>query len=223
MLDLGKDAEGAPVCGSFRHEQFIGLARRAKTRKLCGFVNPVGAIIGEYSGKVYAPVMFVAEAPGRLGACVTHTPLSGDATGNNFHKLLDVAGLTNLEYFVTNAVLCNPVTAKGTNSWPTTMHIKNCYPFLEETISVIEPTLVVALGTVALRALNYIEHHELSLPNSVGKIVPWFKRHLTCLYNRSPLAMKRRTWKKQCEDYKILSMFISTFITGTHLGFLALC
>src|SRR5215204_1003719 len=60
------------------------------------------------NGSPDARVMFIAEAPGRRGGEVTGVPLSRDASGLRFSRLLSLAGLSRDQVFITNAVLCNP-------------------------------------------------------------------------------------------------------------------
>ncbi|HSK67929.1 MAG TPA: uracil-DNA glycosylase family protein, partial [Candidatus Limnocylindria bacterium] len=98
--------------------------------------------------------MFIAEAPGRLGADRTAIPLAGDQSGRNFDRLLTAAELDRAEIFITNAVLCNPRDAAGRNAPPAAAELRNCAGFLAETLELLRPPLIVSLGTVALRALT---------------------------------------------------------------------
>ncbi|WP_205846417.1 uracil-DNA glycosylase, partial [Klebsiella pneumoniae] len=103
--------------------------------------------------------MFVGEAPGRLGADGSHLPFHGDKSGHNFEKLIEQVGISRYEVFVTNAVLCNPKDERGNNATPTSTEIANCAPFLRETVEILDPSIVVTLGAVALKACGELEAH----------------------------------------------------------------
>jgi uracil-DNA glycosylase family 4 len=100
------------------------------------------------------PVMFVAEAPGRLGAARTGLPLHGDATGRNFEWLLDQVGWTRADVWVTNAVLCWPEGKGGVNDRPSREEIDACGGFLRRQLEIVDPLVVAPLGLVALEALG---------------------------------------------------------------------
>jgi len=144
--------------------------------------------------------MFVAEAPGRLGAEVTGIPLLGDRTGDRFEQLLKAMQLSRSGVFITNAVLCNPRDRKGNNDKPAAAEISNCSGFLERTITVINPILVVALGRVALESLGSIHPHGCTIQRSCGKAIPWGQRHLGILYHPSPRTQTQRSWDRQLAD-----------------------
>jgi uracil-DNA glycosylase family 4 len=149
-------------------------------------------------------VLFVAEAPGRLGADRTGIPLYGDQSGRNFDELLEVAGLHRGDVFVTNAVLCNPRDDRGRNATPTMIEIRNCLPFLRRTIELVDPELVIALGVVALRALAFVAPHAVTLREAVAQPVAWNNRLLVAMYHSSPRAELHRSRSQQREDFRRL-------------------
>lgn len=151
--------------------------------------------------------MFVAEAPGRLGAEITGIPLFGDRSGDRFEELLKAMGWSRSRVFITNAVLCNPRDGQGNNDVPSTTEIKNCSDFLRRTISVVDPMLVIALGRVALNALRAVHPHELELKPSAGKVTRWGERYLGVLYHPGPRTQVHRTWNHQLRDAKALAAF----------------
>ena len=149
--------------------------------------------------------MFIAEAPGRLGAEISGIPLSGDRTGDRFDQLLAAMNWDRTKVFITNAVLCNPRDGNGHNDAPRHVEIANCSSFLRRTISVVDPKLVVALGRVALDALNLIEGHSCQLRSSVGQLVGWYGRQLGVLYHPGPRTVVHRSWNQQVEDARKLA------------------
>jgi uracil-DNA glycosylase family 4 len=189
---------------AIRNPQFAidTLAGCVQACRLCPRMEGRTRVFGHANGNPTAGFLFVAEAPGRLGADRSGVPLSGDQTGRNFATLLAAAGIDRSDVFVTNAVLCNPRDAQGNNAPPTSREIRNCSPHLAETIAIIEPGYVVALGVVALKALELVCAHDAVLARDVGKAISWHGRVLVPLYHPGPQACIRRPMAVQLEDYK---------------------
>ena len=114
-------------------------------------------------------------------------------------------GLTRAEIFITSAALCNPRTSSGTNRKPSKTELDNCSDFLRRTVELIDPQVVVTLGSVALESLKRIRSHELILKEAVGKVYEWNGRLLVPIYHPSPqvLASHRRE-EAQLQDYKLV-------------------
>lgn len=163
------------------------------------------AVLSELNGNINPKVMFVAEAPGRNGGDRTRVPLEGDKSGANFTKFIDSINLVRAEIFITNSVLCNPRKESGANRKPTQIEIVNCSNFLRQQIEILNPQIIVTLGSVALEALKTIETHEFSLRLNAGKVLEWNNKLLVPLYHPSPqvLASHRRL-NEQLEDYQVL-------------------
>jgi uracil-DNA glycosylase len=174
-------------------------------------------VLTDLNGPWDAQVVFVAEAPGRLGAEVTGVPLFGDRTGDRFDELLSVMRWNRSDVFITNAVLCNPRDERGNNDTPTRKEIANCSRLLRQTIDVIDPLLVVALGRVALDALRAISDHEADLRTYAGSVIPWANRRLGILYHPGPRTAVHRNWSLQLRDAQKIAEMASRFLkTGTH-------
>jgi uracil-DNA glycosylase family 4 len=157
-------------------------------------------VLSRSNGPSDASILFVGEAPGRLGAQRTGIPFYGDRTGERFEQLLAAMEWTRDDVFITNAVLCNPRDDTGNNDVPNRVEIANCQSLLVATIDALNPNLVISLGNVALRALNTIREHGLLLRDSVGKIFPWHGRHLGVLYHPGPRTQVHRSWDLQVSD-----------------------
>jgi uracil-DNA glycosylase family 4 len=153
--------------------------------------------------------MFVGEAPGRKGADQTRVPFSGDQSGKNFDRFLASIGLSRANIFITSAALCNPRSDTGANRKPTKLELANCSDFLRRTMEIVNPAVVITLGSVALDAIKTIENHDLKLKESVAKIHCWDGRALVPIYHPSPqvLASHRRE-AEQLADYKIVAKAI---------------
>jgi len=164
------------------------------------------AVLSELNGPINARVMFIGEAPGRKGADRTRVPFSGDQSGQNLDRYLASIPLTRDRIFITSAALCNPRTASGANRKPTQAEVANCSGFLKRTIELVNPQVIVTLGSVALDALKRIHYHELTLKEAIGKIHRWNERLLVPLYHPSPqvLASHRRE-EAQLRDYQVVA------------------
>ncbi|HET7036102.1 MAG TPA: uracil-DNA glycosylase [Thermomicrobiaceae bacterium] len=189
---------------------YAALSARAAGCRRCPRMEGRRRVLGAVNGPLGARALFVAEAPGRLGADRTGVPLSGDQSGRNFAALLAASGLRRDEVFVTNAVLCNPRDAQGRNAPPSPAEIRSCSGFLRETIAVVDPLVVVALGASALRALALLAPHELRLARDVARPARWGERWLVALYHPSPRAQLHRPFGRQLDDFRALGSFLAS-------------
>ena len=200
---------------SNKQQDFTELAREAANCVRCPAMCDRAAVLSELNGPVTARVMFIGEAPGRKGADRTHVPFSGDQSGKNFELFLDSAGLKRSEIFITSGALCNPRAPSGANRRPTTMEIRNCSQFLRRTMELVNPSVVVTLGTVALEALKLIDHHAFTLRDDAAKVQSWYGRALIPLYHPSPqVLITSRDQKAQMRDYKVVARAIAKLQKG---------
>jgi uracil-DNA glycosylase family 4 len=198
--------------------QFIDLAAEAYRCVRCPAMCERTAVLSELNGSLSARIMFIGEAPGRKGADQTRVPFSGDQSGKNFDRFLASIGLSRQHIFITSAALCNPRSESGANRKPGRSELANCSYYLRQTFEIVDPEVVVTLGSVALDALKAIESHDLSLKESAAKIHRWNGRVLVPLYHPSPqvLASHRRE-KEQLSDYQVVARavkFLSRLDTG---------
>jgi uracil-DNA glycosylase family 4 len=188
-----------------KEAKFLALVDRVRACEMCPRMKGSARVLGPGCGPLDAPLMFVGEAPGRLGADGSHLPFHGDKSGHNFEKLIEQVGVSRYEVFVTNAVLCNPKDEKGNNATPTSGEISNCAPFLRETIDLLDPSIVVTLGAVALRACGLIEAHAVSLREHVRTSRTWMRRTLIPVYHPGQRAMVHRSFANQLSDYQFVA------------------
>ncbi|HYX31094.1 MAG TPA: uracil-DNA glycosylase [Pyrinomonadaceae bacterium] len=192
-----------------KQKEFITLAAEAALCTRCAAMCERAAVLSELNGPVDARVMFIGEAPGRKGADRTRVPFSGDQSGQNFERFLQSIDLRRDEIFITSAALCNPRSASGANRRPTSAEIGNCSSFLQRTIELIQPQIIVTLGTVALEALRRIHYHEFTLRTDAGKVCHWHERVLIPLYHPSPqVLITSRKEAAQLRDYKVVARAI---------------
>lgn len=180
---------------------FQELVAKAHACRLCREMDGCNRVLSDVNGPVDASIMFIGEAPGRLGAERTAVPFHGDVAGDNFEKLLSLAGLSRGEVFVTNSILCNPTDEKGNNAPPSKSSVRNCSGLLREQIDTIDPSIIVTLGAAALNALALIEPHSLSVGQHVRTVQRWRGRSLVPLYHPGARAMIHRSFAAQTADY----------------------
>ena len=181
------------------------LVAEVQACRRCPAMEGRRRVFGPANGRPDARIIFVAEAPGRLGGERTGVPLTSDQTGRNFARLLAEAGLPREEVFVTNAVLCNPRGPAGLNRRPAPAELANCRRHLAATLAIVAAPVVVSLGAVALAALDAIERHGLTLREHVGRPTPWRGRTLVPLYHPGPRAQIHRPFALQAADFRQLA------------------
>jgi uracil-DNA glycosylase len=204
------------VSDKSKRAEFAALTADASVCIRCPAMCERTAVLSELNGSVSARIMFIGEAPGRKGADQTRVPFSGDQSGKNFDSFLASIGLSREDIFITSAALCNPRSESGANRKPSKTELMNCSGFLRRTLDLVDPAIVVTLGSVALDALKSIEPHDLSLKESAAKIHCWNGRVLVPIYHPSPqvLASHRRE-KEQLRDYGVVADAIKIAGEGT--------
>jgi uracil-DNA glycosylase family 4 len=100
-------------------------------------------------GRPGAALLFLAEAPGRLGAGRTGIPFRGDRSGELFWSLIAELGID--DFYVTNAVKCNPLDARGCNRTPTAGERAACRAHWQAEVAAVRPRWLVPLGETACR------------------------------------------------------------------------
>jgi uracil-DNA glycosylase family 4 len=150
-------------------------------------------IVGE--GNIHAEVMLIGEAPGadedRVGR-----PFIGKS-GQLLDKIMEACGFTREEHiYISNIIRCRPPN----NRVPTDTEVLSCLPYLMEQIQIIDPKMIIALGSTALKQLMC--DNSLKITRLRGKWIDWENRLLMPVYHPAALlrnpSLKRETW----EDFK---------------------
>ena len=165
-----------------RRNLFSKLTKNTASCSLCPAMADLSAILSKQNGSIHTDLIFIAEAPGRFGAGRTGIPFHGDRSGDNFELLLDHAGLSRKDIFITNAVLCNPLK-NGNNRRPTIKEIDNCISYLENLINLITPKIISTLGGVGLEAINRIFNVSYKLADVIASPLPIGKFILFPMYH----------------------------------------
>jgi uracil-DNA glycosylase family 4 len=191
--------------------KFSELIAEAASCRRCAAMCDRSAVLSELNGPLTARIMFIGEAPGRKGADQTRVPFSGDQSGKNFDRFLASIALRRQDIFITSAALCNPRSDSGANRKPSKLELKNCSEFLRRTFALIDPAIVITLGSVALEAIRTMQPHDLSLKESAAKVHEWNGRVLVPIYHPSPqvLASHRRE-QEQLRDYQVIARAIKS-------------
>lgn len=136
------------------------------------------------TGKAPAKIMLVGEAPGYYED-QSGSPFVGRA-GKHLDKLLDQAGLTRDDVYISNRVKCRPPNNR--DPYPTER--KECEPWLLLEIEAVRPQVIVFLGRSAA---------SLGFPGALMKDIRGTLRSMsfgdqtvTCLATYHPAAALRQ-------------------------------
>jgi DNA polymerase len=146
-------------------------------------------------GRPTAKVMIIGEAPGRDEDRTGH-PFVG-AAGRFLNEVLEGTGLDRDDFFITNTVKCRPPK----NRTPRTGEVETCTAnYLFEQIELVNPELIMLLGTVAAKKLLGVK----TIGEARGRVIEHDGRkylvgyHPAVRYYRDDLAEKVR------EDFALL-------------------
>jgi uracil-DNA glycosylase family 4 len=198
-----------------RYSRFLELQKIIYGCRLCDRMCDSQRVFGNSSGSPLAEIMFVGEAPGRLGADSSGIPFHGDVSGHNFEELLSFAKIRRENIFVTNAVLCNPKDDGGNNSTPTKEEVHNCLIYLRAQVDLLSPKIIVTLGATALFALNSLSFLGLNLKSHVRTVNKWGEISVIPLYHPGQRAMMHRSFANQRSDYQFVADTFKAISNGT--------
>jgi len=180
---------------------YAALVARVQACRACPRMEGRRRVLGDANGGLRPRAMLVGTAPGRHGAERTGIPFSGDRSGEALDALLQRAGLTRGDVFITNAVLCNPQDARGRNDEPTAAELRACSRHLGDTVAAVDPPLVVALGRTAYAALSRL-HPAPRWDEALGSATPWHGRSIAATYHPGP-----RVWNQPLRRAALLAQW----------------
>jgi uracil-DNA glycosylase family 4 len=125
-----------------KEELLEEIRREVEQCTLCPLAKSrTQTVFGE--GNPDALIMFIGEAPGededRSGR-----PFVGKA-GQLLTKILLSVGIQREEVYIANMVKCRPPG----NRTPTLEEVEACFPYLEAQIAIVNPSVIVTLGSVS--------------------------------------------------------------------------
>jgi len=158
------------------------------------------AVPGE--GPAKATIMFVGEAPGQKED-LTGRPFVG-RSGVFLNSLLELSDLKRKDVFITSVIKCRPPN----NRTPLPDEMKTCInAWLWKQIELIDPTLIVILGNVALKGLLNKEQ----LKNNHGKTVTQNERKFFVTYHPAAGIRFPKIKRMLEEDFKKLKNEIAGY------------
>lgn len=132
-------------------------------------------------GNPSAELMFVGEAPGR-DEDLQGEPFVGRSGQLLDRLILEELGLTRADVYIANVLRCRPPN----NRDPLPEEIESCRPFLEQTLDLVDPKVVVTLGNFASKLLLDTKDGITKLR---GNVYPWKGRKLVPTFH--PAAVLR--------------------------------
>ena len=128
--------------------------------RLCGLCQTrINTVPGE--GNPRAKLMFIGEGPGETED-QQGRPFVGRA-GELLKEAFQRAGIAREEVFITNIVKCRPPGNRNPNQ----SEMDQCYPYLINQLSYVQPDLIVILGKVAA---EYLLQRPVKITKEHGKL-----------------------------------------------------
>ncbi|MDH3689308.1 MAG: uracil-DNA glycosylase [Gammaproteobacteria bacterium] len=175
------------------------LEYAVQTCKLCSLhKGRIRTVFGV--GSLSADWMFVGEAPGaeedRQGIAFV------GRAGQLLTSMLSALGLKREQVYITNVLKCRPPN----NRDPMGEEVVSCEPYLHRQVTLIEPSIIVALGRFAAQSL-------LKTSESIGKLrgqcfsygngIPLIVSYHPAYLLRNPID-KRKAWEDLCRARALL-------------------
>jgi len=167
------------------------------------------AVPGE--GNVHSPIIFVGEGPGEEEDNQGR-PFVGRA-GQLLTKILESVNINREDVYITNIVKCRPPN----NRVPTNLEIQACTPFLIAQIEIINPRMIIPLGSTAA---SFFLGKEDSITKIRGKEFVWkggiivFPMFHPSYLLRNPSKEKGSPKDLTWQDIKKVKKYYDEFLNG---------
>ena len=163
-------------------------------------------------GNPDADLMFIGEAPG-ADEDQQGEPFVGRA-GQLLTRILKAMNFAREDVYIANILKCRPDMPAGSfgNRPPTPTEMQTCRPYLLEQIDIIQPSVLVALGAVAVegllgtRAAMREMRGRWHTYNSIPLMITYHPAYL--LRNQAP-SEKRKVWEDMLQVMERLERPIS--------------
>jgi len=163
-------------------------------------------------GNPDADLMFIGEAPG-ADEDQQGEPFVGRA-GQLLTRILKAMNFEREDVYIANILKCRPDMPAGSfgNRPPTPIEMQTCRPYLLEQIDVIQPSVLVALGAVAVegllgtRAAMREMRGRWRTYNSIPLMITYHPAYL--LRNQAP-SEKRKVWEDMLQVMERLELPVS--------------
>jgi DNA polymerase len=163
-------------------------------------------------GNPNADLMFIGEAPG-ADEDQQGEPFVGRA-GQLLTRILKAMNFAREDVYIANILKCRPDMPAGSfgNRPPTPAEMQTCRPYLVEQIEIIQPSVLVALGAVAVEGLLGTRATMRELRgrwhsyNNIPLMITYHPAYL--LRNQAP-SEKRKVWEDMLQVMERLERPIS--------------
>jgi DNA polymerase len=150
-------------------------------------------------GNPHADLLFIGEAPG-LHEDKQGEPFVG-AAGQLLTRMLEGIGLSREEVYIANILKCRPPG----NRDPLPDEIEACTPWLVETISAIQPRLIVTLGNFATK---FVLQTQTGITRMRGSVYDWHGRAVIPTFHPAAIlhggGEKSRQFGELQEDFRLI-------------------
>jgi uracil-DNA glycosylase len=179
--------------------------------RCCLYKN--GRAMPYFNSEYYKDVVMVFEAPGAKEKDM-NTPVVGKA-GQKLWSIANEYNMYRENFAIINSVNCRPIkineeTNRVSNGKPTDEELKACRVFVEAFIRILNPKLIVAFGSYAIKTLFY---QDISMKNNAGKIkqieIAKYKYDMLCNLHPASLIYDKENEQKFRNAMKILGGLIN--------------
>jgi DNA polymerase len=206
--------------GSTKAEKLGHLAAQAAGCQQCPHLAATRTQVVFGVGNPETELMFVGEAPG-ADEDEQGEPFVG-AAGQLLTKMIIAMGLSREQVYIGNVLKCRPDMPAGSsgNRKPTSEEMQTCLPYLKAQIEIIQPKVLVALGSTAVEGL-------LGGKVTIGKLrgrftefqgiplMPTF--HPAYLLRNQSVSEKRKVWEDLLQVMERLGLPINAKQRGYFL------
>lgn len=151
-------------------------------------------------GNREAKLMLIGEAPG-ANEDLQGEPFVGRA-GQLLNAMLMAIGLQRKNIFIANILKCRPPS----NRDPAPAEVACCTPYLSEQISLIKPTLIVALGRIAAQ---FLLNTTTPISKLRGQLHQYQNTPLITTFHPAYLLRSPREKAKAWEDWQKVQDLLS--------------
>ena len=220
--------QAAPVASSLRKAGTSPTGRRLQPRNKADLLDTIRERVSACTkcahlacsrtqtvfgvGNPDADLMFIGEAPG-ADEDQQGEPFVGRA-GQLLTRILKAMNFAREDVYIANILKCRPDMPAGSfgNRPPTLTEMQTCRPYLLEQIDIIQPSVLVALGAVAVegllgtRAAMREMRGRWHTYNSIPLMITYHPAYL--LRNQAP-SEKRKVWEDMLQVMERLELPIS--------------
>ena len=146
-------------------------------------------------GNLHNKIMLIGEGPG-ADEDEQGRPFVGKA-GQLLNEIMNDVNLKRKDFYISNVIKCRPPD----NRKPKPDEMDACAPILKAEIKLIEPKVIVPMGSTAL---NYLLGNELSITNNRGEWIERGEIYFLPTFHPAYIFRNRNVEKDVRRDFKLL-------------------